>query len=125
MSLRQYLILMGIATGVSFLLFLIVLNFFDPAVGVVPLILFYTSLGLTLIGAISIFGFLIRHFLNPKELVFRDVLTSVRHGALVTIVIIVSLMLSHAEIFSLLSLFLLILSLGLLELYLVSKMNRR
>ena len=83
MSLRQYLILMGIATGVSLLLFLVVLNFFDPSGGLVPLILFYSSLSLFIVGVVSVFGFLIRHYLNPKELIFRDVLTSVRHAALV------------------------------------------
>ncbi|PLX26968.1 hypothetical protein C0583_05255 [Candidatus Parcubacteria bacterium] len=67
MTLRSYLILMISLTSVCWLLWLLILNIIDPEVtNWIGFSLFYSSLFLSILGAASIFGFVIR-FIAMKQ----------------------------------------------------------
>ena len=126
MSLKQYLLYMTTATIVAYIVFLSVIYYFDPFVaGNVAVGFFYASLWLALVGTFSIIGFILRHFFTHSKMAFREVLISFRQGIWLALLIIVSLMLKHAGIFSILSVALLILALAVLEVFFINNSIKR
>jgi hypothetical protein len=121
MSLRGYIFLMLISTLACLFAFLAVVYFFDPTSGgILPLILFYLSLFLTLIGIFSLLGLFARLIFTKDTLVFKKVVTSFRQGIWFALLINVSLYLQSIKLFSWASLSFLILALGILELFFMS-----
>lgn len=82
MTLRQYLLVMTVATLVCWLVWVLVLFIYDPyAAGLVGFALFYISLFLSLLGTYSIIGFAIRiKILKKDEIVFRHIKHTFRQG---------------------------------------------
>lgn len=87
MSLKQYLIIMSIATGLSLAGFLLVLFFIDPNLSTMlgPLI-FYLSFGAVILGTASVVGVLYQVYAKKSdEVVYRLALRSFRQGALLAV----------------------------------------
>lgn len=82
--------------------------------------LFYSSLGLALIGTGAIIGFIIRFVFLRHNLVLRQVLDAFRQSFLFSLLIIVSLILLSHKLFSWVNLFFLMAGLTILEYFLVS-----
>lgn len=93
MTLRQYLFLMSFATLLCAVSWFFVLNAFDPEkAGLMGFIFFYVSLFFTLVGAVSVFGFLLRRAVQrDEEVIFRHVKRTFRQGILISGFIIVVL----------------------------------
>ncbi len=125
MSLQQYLSLMAIATGVSYIVFASVLVYFDPFVsGIVALVLFYASLSLALVGTLSLVGFFVRRTTTPQTIAFRDVVTSFRQAVLLSVLLVTSLVLQQFNVLSVWLVIGLIVLLTGIELYSVSRKSQ-
>ncbi|MBI5728636.1 MAG: hypothetical protein HY983_00080 [Candidatus Magasanikbacteria bacterium] len=100
MSLRQYLILMSIATMMCWVAWFFVLNYTTPSGGgLLALFFFYCSLFLAIVGTFSVIGFLIRRFLvKDDEIVFRHVRRTFRQSLLLSTLVIFALMLLAARL---------------------------
>lgn len=126
MSLRNYLLLMLLATAACYLAFLAVIFFFDPQLGgPLVLILFYFSLLLALAGTFAIAGLLLRLFLTKSPLVFKMVIISFRQGIWLALLAIISLYLKSAQILSWKNLLPLTLGFILLELFFISYKSKQ
>jgi hypothetical protein len=122
MSLKQYLLLMVAATLATYILFLMVLYFFDPEnSGILGIIFFYVSLGLALVGTLSIVGLLVRVLFTSEKRMYRKVITSFRQSLLLSILIITALVLQRAHILSMLAIVFLVVALVLIETFFLSK----
>jgi hypothetical protein len=112
---------MFLATGVCWITFTVVLNMIDPlTTNWVGFLLFYISLFLSLMGTISIVGFLIRFACLKHELAFRAVKAAFRQSFLFAFLIVAVLFLSSRDLLTWLNLFLLVASLSLIEYFLIS-----
>lgn len=121
MSLKRYLVFMAIATAICYLMLLLVLFYFDPfQAGIVAVIFFYISLGLSLIGTLSILGLVIRLYATKDKLVFKKVVNSFRQSILFAILILAALFLSSNQLLTWWNLVLLVLAVSVIELYFLS-----
>lgn len=96
MSFRAYILLMVVGTLVAWLGWGIVLWNVNPKeAGGLGFGLFFLTLLMGLVGAITLFGLLVRLVVMKRhELVIREVKTSFRHAVILSIVSIVSLVFS-------------------------------
>ena len=122
MSLRKYLITLGIATFFCWLAWVLVLSFINPfQAGTIGLFCFYTSLFFYLPGTFAIIGFLLRRVMNRKEAPFRYLGVSLRQGLLLSVLIVGSLFLQGNRLFVWWSLLLLTLGLIILEIFFLTR----
>lgn len=125
MTLRSYLIIMIIATIICWGAFIFTLWTINPEItNWLGFLLFYLSLFLALSGTAAIVGFLIRFVGLKHELAFYSVKTAFRQSFLFAFLIVAILFLSAYNLFSWLNLFLLIISLSILEFFLISYSSR-
>ena len=121
MTLKFYLIVMSIVSAICWGSFLFIAAIVDPqSTNYLGFFLFYFSLFLSLVGAASIIGFLIRFIVLKHELIFRSVQTAFRQSFLFAFLVIAVLFLLAHHLFTWLNLFLLILALSILEFFLIS-----
>lgn len=121
MTLRAYLVLMILATFVCFFSFTISVMMIDPdTTNWVGFSLFYLSLFFSLMGFMSILGFLFRFVFLRKDLESRLVIVSFRQAFLVSFLIAAVLFLLSLNLFSWLNLLLLIIVFSALEFFLLS-----
>lgn len=101
MTLRQYLFLMSLGTGMCWLAWgFIILNIDPKQAGFSGFAFFYLSLFLSLLGSISILGFWIRKkILKNDDIVFRHVKKTFRQGFILALAIILMLKLQQTEKF--------------------------
>jgi hypothetical protein len=106
-----------------------ILMFFDPFTGgIAILILFSTSLILSLIGTFALIGLIVRLIFTRDNLAFKKVTTSFRQGIWLSLLICVSLYLNKYQLFDIKYVALLILALVILEVFFISyksKPNQR
>lgn len=122
MSLRKYLITLGIATLFCWLAWVLVLSFINPfQAGTIGLFCFYISLFFAVTGTFAIIGFLIRRLLNRKEAPFRYLGVSLRQGLLLSVLIVGSLWLQGHDLFVWWSMILLTLGLIILEIFFLTR----
>ncbi len=97
MTLRQYLIIMSLATLVCWLVWLLVVYIYDPnTAGIIGFTLFYASLFLAVLGTFSVIGFFIRaKILKNDDIVFRHIKRTFRQGFFFGIFIILNLLLAQ------------------------------
>jgi hypothetical protein len=121
MTLRSYLIIMSIATFISWLTFIVVLYTIDPFItNWLGFSFFYISLFLSIMGTASILGFLIRFIGLKKELVFRSVKAAFRQSFLFSFFIVICLILLSFSLLTWLNVILLIIGLSVFEYFLIS-----
>ena len=87
MTLRQYLILMTIASSICWLVWGCVVWRLDPnSADALGFAFFYLSFGLAIMGTISVLGFWIRQLLfHDNELVFRHVRQTFRQSIIIAL----------------------------------------
>ena len=125
MNFKDYLLVMSIATVAAWIAWLFVIVSIDPTrTSTLGMIFFYTTLGIAMIGTLSIAGAGIRTWAKKDELVSRHVIISLRQSILFSLLILGSLILLAQEFFTLWTASLLIIILALIELvFLSSKQN--
>jgi len=121
MTLRAYLIVMTFATLIAWGIFGFVLFNINPLItNWIGFSFFYVSLFLALLGSAALIGFLVRFVILKKELAFRLVAEAFRQSFLFSLFVVASLLLLSKDLFSWLNLLLLIISLSVLEYFLIS-----
>ena len=121
MTLRQYLIAMSIMTLVCWVAWFYIIMIIDPTLtNWIGFLLFYLALSLALAGTAALAGFIIRFAALKQKLVFYSVKEAFRQSFLFSALIIASLLLLAQGLFTWLNLGLLIVSLSVLEFFLIS-----
>ena len=88
MSLKNYLILFGIGTLLSWAAWVIVLTQMDPAVNTTMSVMaFAVTLGFAVAGTFALLSFAIRAFFSKDPVLFRVLRTSVRQGVVVAVLL--------------------------------------
>lgn len=97
MTLRQYLIIMSLATLVCWMVWFLVVYIYNPATaGLIGFLLFYTSLFLSVLGTFSVIGFFIRgKIIKNDDIVFRHIKRTFRQGFFFGIFCIINLLLAQ------------------------------
>jgi len=125
MSLRKYIYLMIFATLICYISLVMVMYYFDPENPAGPsFILFYLSLGLSLVGSFSLIGLFARSVFGRERLIFKDVVTSFRQSFLFAILIVVALILKNLDLLLWWNILVLIGALAFLEIFLMSYKTR-
>lgn len=126
MSLRQYLFLLSLGTAVSLASWFVVLLAINPAMsGNLVFLAFYATLGFGLAGLFSMVGTTVRASRDPDAPVRPLVTRSLRQGVLLTGLVLGSLFLMSAGLFTGLLGFLVILGAGLLEMFFLFSGERK
>lgn len=125
MSLKRYLITMGIATAVALVSWSLVLIFFDPASGAIGRTLFFMSFFLSMFGILSVVGFFLRKVIQRSEAAFRLVAISFRQGALFALLLTSSMILLSQRLFTWWTSSLLLIFVTLLEAFFVARETNR
>ena len=117
MSLKDYLLLMGVATSLAWGSWIYVLFQVDPhETGLMGFVLFYVTLFASLVGTMAILGSVYRVVLRKRQqLITREVRISFRHAMMVSAGAVVTLILSTQDLLSWITLLLLFMAIGLLE----------
>ena len=121
MTLRQYLIWMGIGTLIAWGSFWAVVTYLNPSTaGTSGFVFFYLSIFLSITGTLTLFGFAWRHVRHRDEVLFRHVSISFRQGVLLALMTVGTLFLLANKLLTWWNLGLLIVGLTLLEFSLLS-----
>lgn len=126
MTLKNYLIVMGLMTAVCWGIFAVMLNLIDPtSTNWLGFVLFYIALFLSLSGTAALAGFVIRFVALQRELAFYAVSTAFRQSFLFALFIVISLNLLHFSLFTWLNVILLLMIFAILELFIASYKKSR
>lgn len=101
MSFRAYLIFMGLSTLIAWLAWIVLLFNIDPTqASVFVFVIFYFTLGVGLIGLISLMSMAYRVLVvKQHELIIRQVRVAFRHAVLLSSVAVIALALSAGGLF--------------------------
>ena len=111
---------MTLATLLCWASFIIVVNSVNPFnTSVLGFIFFYSSLFLSLIGTLSLLGFLLRHLLNKNQFISEQVVISFRQSIWLSIIIIVGLYLQSQKLAAWWNLLILLFLMLVLEFYFI------
>jgi len=99
MSFKWYAMLMGLGTGLAWVAWIIILQTMNPdEAGYLGLFFFFTTLFLSLVGTISMFGLLYRIGIRKRtEMVMREVRVAFRHALLLSVLTIIALWFSSQD----------------------------
>ncbi len=126
MTLRKYLILMGMASLVCWLAFLLVIFYMNPiTTGPLAVVFFYASLFLSLVGSFAIIGFALRRKFLQGELIFRQVAVTFRQAFLFGLLVVASLWMQKFKMLTWYNSVLLILAVAVLEFFFLSTKRKR
>ncbi len=127
MTLRHYLILMGIGTLISFGAVLLILTMVNPEqTSIAVFAVFYASVFLAVTGAVSIIGFTLRVLLLKKQLFLsKEVAVSFRQAVLVAALVIGALLLQSHNLFSWWTGLLMMLAMSVFEAFFISTRTER
>ncbi len=121
MSLSKYLIIMTIGTIGAFVCLVLAVLTIDPfATNWLGLTLFYSSLMVTVMGLVSIIGFIFRFVILRNKLAASAVIISFRQAFVIALLIALTLFLLAHRLFSWLNMTLLIVGFTVLEFILIS-----
>lgn len=125
MTLKRYLILMGLATAICWLSWLTVIYFINPKLsGLTGFICFFSSLFFSLLGTFALAGLIMRLIFRKKELPYRHIGVSLRQSLWFATLCTVSLALLGQNLFTWWSISLLLVSLIILEgFFLIATLN--
>lgn len=122
MSLRRFLILATLGTVISWVGWLTILFYINPATaGSIGLTLFYLALFFALAGTFTLLGFFVRVWFTKEPVIYRHVGIAVRQSVLFSILVVGSLMLQGNLLYSWWSAALLLAALAILELFFLSR----
>jgi len=121
MTLKNYLIVMGLLSVLAWGIFILILNIIDPlATNWLGLSLFYVSLFLSLSSTAALLGFFVRFVALRHSLVFYAVSNAFRQSFLFALFISISFLLLSLELFTWLNISLLLIIFVILELFVTS-----
>ncbi len=121
MNFRSYLMFMTLATVAAWIAWAVVLNGVDPTrSGFLGYLLFYVTLLMALFGTISLGEMLIRLWRSKEELPSRIAIRSFRHGILLTVLFMSSLLLFSQGWFRWWTMLLVVVIVGLIEMAFLS-----
>jgi hypothetical protein len=122
MTLKSYLWVMSALTAFCWGIFIFVINLVDPAAtNWLGFVLFYASLAASLIGTISLLGFIIRFYTSSGEPMFNLVKAAFRQSFLLAVFIVLILILKSQNLFNWLNLILLVILFTIIEMFLTFK----
>jgi len=111
---------MTLATLLCWASFIIVVNTINPFnTAILGFVFFYSSLFLSLIGTLSILGFLLRNLLNKNQFISVQIMTSFRQSIWLALMIVIGLYLQSQKLVAWWNLLILILLMILLEFYFI------
>ena len=128
MTFRIYLMFMAVATALATFAWGVIVWNTDPfETGITGLLMFYLTLFMTLVGALTILGSLYRvHILKRKDVLIREVKISFRHAIALAMAGIAALVLSAQGKLHWWSFLILIVTFSIVEyLFLVKEESRR
>lgn len=126
MTLKNYLIVMGMMTALCWGIFAFIFSLIDPtSTNWLGFMLFYVSLFLSLSGTAALIGFVVRFVALQRELAFYAVSTAFRQSFLFSLFIVISLNLLHFSLFTWLNVILLLMIFAILELFIASYKKSR
>lgn len=100
MSIASFCSLMGLGTLFAWISWaIIVINTSPKDAGFAGLFMFYVTLGVALIGTITLLGTILRIYLLKRPVPGREIWTAFRHGIFFAVVASVSLSLSRSGTF--------------------------
>ncbi len=122
MTLRQYLILMGLGTAISLIAVMLILTMVNPEqTSIAVFAVFYASVFLAVTGALSIVGFTMRVIILKKQLFLsKEVAVSFRQAVLVAALVIGALLLQSHQLFSWWTALLMVLAMTVFEAFFIS-----
>jgi len=101
MSLKNYLIIIAICSGLSWLAWLIVLITMNPfTTPWLSLGLFYISLFIAVLGTASLIGFGVRYYSQKEELWYKQLNKASRQGAIVSVLIVLAVVMQSYRFLS-------------------------
>ncbi len=122
MSFKWFLIVMALASTAVWIGWVFVIHSVDPVhSGLLGFLLFYLTIFIAVLGTAVFFGALIRVWLRPKELVYRQTLRSFRQGIILAFLFLGALFLLSFDLLRWWSGALLIILFSLIELLFVSR----
>lgn len=122
MTLKNYLLLMSVASLLCWSVFVFVIRVVNPyATNWLGFFLFYSSFILSVAGTFSILGFLVRFKIMKKSLAFRQVAEAFRQSFLISLLAAVAVFLSAKRLLSWTNIALLVSGVSLLEYFWVSR----
>ena len=125
MTLRQYFIFMLFGTTTALIAFLLTIWFINPDTAVVyQKCLFYSALFLSGIGFFSLLTLLIRRQIAREELAITSVKISLRQSLWLNAILLITLLLLRARLFSWISILILIGIFFALEFFLTEKTQK-
>jgi len=126
MTLKSYLLVMSVLTGISWGIFIFVASLVDPTLtNWLGFMLFYLALFVALSGTIFLGGFVIRFIALKRELAFNLVKSAFRQSFLLALFIVFLLVLKAQDLFAWLNISLLVVIFAILELFLISYKKSR
>lgn len=121
MTLKKYLIIMAVATILSWSLFLFVTSMVNPeTTNWLGFVLFYLTIFVSLSGTASLLGFMVRFNLMRKELAFQSVRIAFRQSFFFSLFIVLLLLIMSQNLFSWFNLLLLLFIFAILELFMIN-----
>ena len=116
MTLKNYLIVMGILTAICWSVFLFVTDLVDPErTNWLGFLLFYAALFLSAAGTASLLGFVVRFKMLRHELAYRVVRLAFKQAFIFALFIVGLFILLASNLFTWLNLILLIIIFGIWE----------
>ncbi|OGF33756.1 hypothetical protein A2316_03330 [Candidatus Falkowbacteria bacterium RIFOXYB2_FULL_38_15] len=121
MTLKQYLFLMSFGAILCWVLWFLVLFFVDPGeAGIFDFIFFYLSLFLASVGSLSVLGLALRMKFSKDEVVFRAVTISFRQAAMLSFLVIGSLLLQSKNLLNWWNIIFLVLAVVIFEFFFIT-----
>ena len=116
MTLQQYLVVLALGTAMSISSWCIVMLAIDPiTAGILAYGIFYLTLGAGIAGMCTMAGTLIRTWKFPEKPIDHAVARSLRQGIVLSVLCIASLILLSEELFSIGTMFILVILAALVE----------
>ncbi|OGF28666.1 hypothetical protein A2477_00515 [Candidatus Falkowbacteria bacterium RIFOXYC2_FULL_47_12] len=121
MTLKTYLTIMLLATGICWAAWAVVVQSINPeTTNWIGFLLFYVSLFLAVVGSSALVGFCVRFILLRKELAFHQVAIAFRQSFLFAVIIVGALILQAFRMLTWYNALFMVIALTVLEFFLIS-----
>ena len=118
MTFRAYLIIMACVSACAWLAWFVILYAIDPTKsGALGFFLFFLTLGMAFLSSVTLLGTAVRFWMKTQDIVYRQVVRSLRQGLILTVLFIVALDLAGQGLLAWWVLILLVLIAAFLELF--------
>ena len=118
MTIRAYLIIMACVSAFAWLGWFVILEAIDPTkAGILGFFLFFLTLAMAFLSSVTLLGTLVRVWMKNQEVVYRQVVRSLRQGLILTVLFLVSLALAGQGLLAWWVLLLLVLISAFFELF--------